>query len=146
MCKETLAEYRRGKLMPDQKQDPSEVFPSCHRCQYPLYTINAIQQVVLADDPHPHLLSQQLFGKDVPAPLDATFSTTCVCGNHISGTYEFGTTPEFYCIQCGKRHPTEVFPPLPSASDLLHLDVLSTVEAIHALPESKIVFLRLEHP
>ena len=36
--------------------------------------------------------------------------------------------------------------PLPSVSDLLHLDVLSTAEALRALPESKIVLLRLEHP
>ena len=43
-------------------------------------------------------------------------------------------------------HPPEVLPPLPSVSDLLHLDVLSTVEALRALPQSKVVFLRLEHP
>ena len=43
-------------------------------------------------------------------------------------------------------HPPEVFPPLPSVSDLLHLDVLSTGEALRALPQSKVVLLRLEHP
>jgi len=65
--------------------------------------------------------------------------------------WPFGDPVEPLCLDCRLTlsealHPPEVFPPLPSVSDLLHLDVLSTVEALRALPQSKVVLLRLEHP
>jgi len=65
--------------------------------------------------------------------------------------WPFSDPVEPLCLDCRLQlsetlHPPEVLPPLPSVSDLLHLDVLSTVEALRALPQSKVVFLRLEHP
>src|SRR3990167_3658703 len=65
--------------------------------------------------------------------------------------WPFSDPVEPLCLDCRLQlsetlHPPEVLPPLPSVSDLLHLDVLSTVEALRALPQSKVVLLRLEHP
>ena len=63
--------------------------------------------------------------------------------------WPFGDPVEPLCLDCrltlSEAHPPEAFP-LPSVSDLLHLYVLSTVEALRALPQSKVVLLRLEHP
>ena len=145
-------EPRTSRATPSPTVHPPEVFP---------LTTSATDDVSA-----PNLMAAA-YEYLYKSPLGfATFTCTCSCGNHISGTYRLNTIPEFYCVQCGKRHPhaedlpfiaaldaqhtqrvqpPEAFP-LPSVSDLLHLDVLSTVEALRALPQSKVVLLRLEHP